>query len=132
MRERLRIPRTNSKVGTTLGSEDLSGEFQSESEEPPINKIKMTLKPEETSGRYKVTSFFVITMNLECISMCRKKKHSIFALKYVDVTRSTQTDLDVMQDKRIDDCWNVDANRSLPASWKGFTKFTLLKEKPPK
>ena len=55
-----------------------------------------------------------------------------FALKYVDVTRSTQTDLDVMQDKRIDDCLNVDANRSLSDSWKGFTKFTLLKEKPPK
>ena len=53
-------------------------------------------------------------------------------LKYIDVTRSTHTDLDVMQEKRIDDYWNVDANRSLSDSWKGITKFTLLKEKPPK
>ena len=38
----------------------------------------------------------------------------------------------MLQQKRIDDYWNVDANRSLSDSWKGFTKFTLLKEKPPK
>ena len=39
-------------------------------------------------------------------------------LKYIDVTRSTHTDLDVLQQKRIDDCW--------------FTKFTSLKERPSK
>ena len=50
-------------------------------------------------------------------------------LKYIDVTRSTHTDLDVMQEKGIDDYWNVDLNRSLSDLWKGFTKFTLLKEK---
>ena len=53
-------------------------------------------------------------------------------LEYFDVTRSTHTDLDVLQEKRIDDHWNVDLNRSLSDSWRGFTKFTLLKEKPPK
>ena len=37
-----------------------------------------------------------------------------------------------MQEKRFDDYWNVDSNRSLSDSWKGFTKFTPLKEKPPK
>ena len=37
-----------------------------------------------------------------------------------------------MQEKRIDDHWNVDPNRGLSDSWKGFTKFTLLKEKRPK
>ena len=29
-------------------------------------------------------------------------------LKYIDVTRYTHTDLDVLQEKRIDDYWNVD------------------------
>ena len=53
-------------------------------------------------------------------------------LKYFDVTKSTHTDLDVMQEKRIDDYWNVDANRSLSDSWKGFTNFTPLKEEPPR
>ena len=53
-------------------------------------------------------------------------------LKYIDVPRSTHADLDVMQVKRVDDYWNVDANKHLSDSWKGFTKFTLLKENPPK
>ena len=37
-----------------------------------------------------------------------------------------------MQEKRVDDYVNVDSNRSLSDSWKGFTNFTLLKEKPPR
>ena len=37
-----------------------------------------------------------------------------------------------MQEQRIDDCWKVDENRSLSDSWIGFTKFTLMKETPPK
>ena len=49
-----------------------------------------------------------------------------------EVTRSTHTDLYVMQEKRIDDYWNVDPNRTLSDSWKGFTKFTFVKEKLPK
>ena len=52
-------------------------------------------------------------------------------LKYTDVIRSTHTDLDVMQGKRIDGFWNVDSNRSLSDSRKEFAKFTLPKEKPP-
>ena len=34
----------------------------------------------------------------------------------------------MIQEKRIDDYWNVDENKSLSDSWTGFTKFTLLKE----
>ena len=51
------------------------------------------------------------------------------SLKYFDVTRSTHTNLDVLQENRVDDFWNVDADRSLSDSWKGFTKFTHLREK---
>ena len=39
---------------------------------------KMTLKPGKISRRYKVTSFIVITLNLEFHFTCRKKKHSLF------------------------------------------------------
>ena len=51
---------------------------------------------------------------------------------FPDVIRSTHTDLDVAQEKRIDDCWNVDGDRSLSDSWTGFTRFTLLNETLPK
>ena len=53
-------------------------------------------------------------------------------LKYIDVKRSSHTNLDALQENRIDDYWNVDANRSLSESWTGLTKFTLVKEKPPR
>ena len=51
-------------------------------------------------------------------------------LKYIDVS-TTHTNLDVMQERRIDDYWNVDGSRDLSDSWTGFTQFTLLEEKPP-
>ena len=52
-------------------------------------------------------------------------------LKYIDVSRTTHTNLDVMQESRIDDYWNIDGSRDLSDCWTGFTQFTLLEEKPP-
>ena len=52
-------------------------------------------------------------------------------LKYFGVSRTAHTNLDVMQEKRIDDYWNIDGSRDLSDSWTGFTQFTLLEEKPP-
>ena len=45
-------------------------------------------------------------------------------LKYIDVSRTTHTNLDVKQEKRIDDCWNIDGSRDLSDHWTGFTRFT--------
>ena len=50
-------------------------------------------------------------------------------LKYIDVTRTTHANLDVKQEKRIDDYWNIDGSRDLSDPWTGFTQFTLLEEK---
>ena len=69
---------------------------------------KVTLKPVPISGRFKVTSSIVTTLNLEFNSMCRREETP---LKYI-----TRTDLDVMHEKRVDDYWNVDSNRSLSDS----------------
>ena len=52
-------------------------------------------------------------------------------LKYIDVARTTNTSLDVMSKKHVDDYWNVDGNRALSDAWTGFTRFILLNEKPP-
>ena len=52
-------------------------------------------------------------------------------LKHIDVSRTTHTDLDVKQEKRIVDYWNIDGSRDLSDPWTGFTQFTLLEEKPP-
>ena len=52
-------------------------------------------------------------------------------LKYIDVSTTTHTNLDVKQEKRINDYWNIDGSRDLSDPWTGFTQFTLLEEKPP-
>ena len=52
-------------------------------------------------------------------------------LKYIDVSRTTHTNLDVMQESRIDDDWNIDGSRDLSYSWTSFTQFALLSEKLP-
>ena len=39
--------------------------------------------------------------------------------------------MDVKQERRIDDYWNVDGSRDLSDCWTGFTQFTLLEKKPP-
>ena len=51
-------------------------------------------------------------------------------LKYIDVSRTTHTNLDVKHEKRIDDYWNIDRPRDLSDPWTGFTQFTRLEEKP--
>ena len=52
-------------------------------------------------------------------------------LKYTDVSGTTHTNLDVKQEKRIDDYWNIDGSRDLSDPWTGFTQFTPLEEKAP-
>ena len=52
-------------------------------------------------------------------------------LKYIDVSRTNHKNLDIMQERRIDDYWNIAGSRDLSDPWTGFTQFILLKEKPP-
>ena len=59
-----------------------------------------------------------------------REESFLFPLKYIDVFRTTHTNLDVKQEKRIDDDWNIDGSRDLSDPWTGFNQFTLLEEKP--
>ena len=51
-------------------------------------------------------------------------------LKHIDVSRTTHTNLDVKQEKRIDDYWNIDGSRDL-SDPSQVSLFFLLEEKPP-
>ena len=42
-----------------------------------------------------------------------KEETFLIPLKYIDVTRSTDTNLDVLQEKRFDDYSNVDTHKHL-------------------
>ena len=48
-------------------------------------------------------------------------------LKYIDVSRTTHTNLDVMQESRIDDYRNIDGSRDLSDSWTSFTQFDSIR-----
>ena len=72
--------------------EDVRGDLQGNSEKSqPIDETK-----DDAEAHH------VITSNFEFNSTCRKEETFPIPLKYIDVSRTTQTNLDVMQESRID------------------------------
>ena len=63
-----------------------------------------------TFGPCQANSKTAITLNPE--SSPREESFPI-PLQYIDVSRTTHTNLDVMQESRIDDYWNTDGSRDL-------------------
>ena len=125
---RFRVPTRRRRQ--TVGREDLNGELQGESEE-----LQPTGSQDDAEARKDFSSIqsdFICRHHIEPRVSLHVPKEETFPipLKYIDVTRSTHTDLDVMQDKHIDDYWNVDENKSLSDPWTGCTKFTLKKKHP--
>ena len=60
------------------------------------------------------------------VKLCSPREESFpISRKYIDVSRTTRTNLDVKQERRIDDCWNIDGSRDLSDSWTGFTQCAL-------
>ena len=113
----------------TVWSEGLSGDFQGESEEPQPTESKDDA--EARKDFWSIQGDFICRDHIELRVQLYVPNKETFPvpLEYFDVARSTNTNLDVMQEKRIDDYWNVDENRGLSDPWTGFTKFTVLKEK---
>ena len=112
----------------TVKSEDCSGELEEgePGESPPAES---TDDAEARADFWSIQGDFIYRHhNKPRVQLYVPKKETFpIPLEHIDLTRSTHTDLYVMQEKRVDDCWDVDSNRSLSDSWKGFTKFTLLK-----
>ena len=80
---------------------------------------------------WSMSGNFIYRHHLEPrVKLYSPREESFFPLKYIDVSRTTHTNLDVKQEKRIDDYWNIDGSRDLSDYWTGFTQFTLFEEKP--
>ena len=118
---------------STVKRENLSGESQGDREEfqPEKKKQKMTKESTRISGlTQKLGKNFIYRHHIEPrvqFFVPREESYPIL-LKYIDVIKSTRTDLDVVEEKRIDDNCGVDRNRNLPDSWTGFTRCTSLNE----
>ena len=112
----------------TVRSEDLSRELQGESGE--AQPAESSDDAEAHADFWSIQGDFIYRHHNEPRSQLYVPKEETFPipLKCIDVTWSTHTDLDVLQEKRNDDYWNVDSSRHLSNSWKGFTKITLLRE----
>ena len=91
----------------------------------------MPVKPKNDFS--SITGEFIYRHHVEPrVKLYSWKEESLpIPLKYFDVSRTTHTNLDVLQERRIDDYWNIDGASDLSDSWTGFTQFTLLEEKPP-
>ena len=87
----------------------------------------------KTHFRMSVKRYFICRHHVEPrVKLYSPREESFFIpLKYIDVSRTTHSNLDVKQEKRIDDYWNIDGSRDLSDPWTGSTQFTLLEEKPP-
>ena len=74
---------------------------------------------------------FIYRLHVEPrVKLCSPKEESfLIPLKYIDVSRTTHTNLDVKQEKRIDDYWNIDGSRDLSDPWTGFTQIYSIGRK---
>ena len=61
----------------------------------------------------------------------QREESFLIPLKFIDVTRTAYTSLDILFEKNIEDCWNVDGEKALSDAWTAFTRFILLNERPP-
>ena len=95
----------------TVRSDNLSGDFRSES--GVSQPTESTDDAEASADFWSIQGDFIYRHQVEPGVQLYVPKEETFPtpLKYIDVTRSTYTDLDVMQEKRVDDYWNVDSNR---------------------
>ena len=84
-----------------------------------------------TFGPCQETSYTAITCEPRVKLYSPREESFPIQLKYIDVSRTTHTNLDVKQERRIDDYWNIDGSRDLSDSWTSFIQFILLEEKPP-
>ena len=88
---------------------------------------------EAINGFWSMSGSFIYRHHVEPrVKLYSPREESFpIPLKYIDVSRTTHTNLEVKQEKRIDDYWNIDESRDLSDPWTGFTQFTLLEVEPP-
>ena len=94
-----------------------------------LTHFRMPVKLWTTFGPCREASHTAITLNPESNFTRREKNHSLFHWSTLMYPELQEQNLDVKQERRMDDCWNLDGSRDLSDSWTGLTQFTLLDEK---
>ena len=126
------------RTSTSIREHPIRGEShldflgESEGSPPPQNQDSFLDAGEGQNDFWSMPGNFIFRHHFEPRVKLYSPREESFPvpLNYIDVSR-THTNLDVKQEKRIDDRWNVDGSRDLSDPWTGFTQFILLSEKPP-
>ena len=122
VRKRLRFPRIQSETGThrkERRSQWRTSRWTGRSSTDRINRWRWSPCRLLVDSRWLQLSSSQWTS-----SSTLRAEGRISPLWYIDVIRSTHTDLDAK--------WNLDGDRNVSGSWTGFTRFTLLNETSPK
>ena len=126
------------RTSTLIRERPIRGEsnidFLGESEgSPPPPQDSLLDVGEAMTGFWSMSGNFTYRHHVEPrVKLYSPREESFpIPLKYIDVSRTTHTNLDLKQEKRIHDYWNIDGSRDLSDPWTGFTQFTLVEEKPP-
>ena len=112
------------------GQHDFLGESEGSLPQPHVS---LPVAGEAMNDFWSMSGSFIYRHRVEPrVKLYSPRKESFpIPQKYIDVSRTTHTNLDVKQERRIDDYRNIDGSRDLSDSWTGFTQFTLLEETPP-
>ena len=128
-------PRTSSSIRQRPIQGESSIDFLGESEESPPSPHHDSFLDagEAINDFWSMSGSFIYRHHVEPRFKLYLQREESFPvpLKYIDVSTITHTNLDVKQERRIDDNWNIDGSRDLSDPWTGFTQFALLEEKPP-
>ena len=103
------------------GHRDCLGESEESPPSPPQDSLSDA--GEAMNDFWSMSGNFIYRHHVEIrVKLYSPREESFpIPLKYIDVSRTTHTKLDVKQEKRIDDYWNIDGSRDLSDPWTGFT-----------
>ena len=110
---------------------DFLGEFEGSAPSPPQDSLPDA--GEAINDFWSMSGNFVYRHHVEPrVKLYSSREESFpIPLKYIDVSRTTRTNLNVMLERRNDDYWNIDGSRDVSDPWTGFTQFTPLEETAP-
>ena len=96
---------------------------ESEGSPPPPHQDSFPDAGEAINDFWSMSGNFIYRHHVELRVKLYSPREESFPIpvKYIDVSRTTHTNLDVKQEKRIDDHWNIDGSRDLSDPWTGFT-----------
>ena len=81
-------------------------------------KLRMTEKPVTIFWSNEGELHFSSTRRTSSSTLRAEGRNIPIPLRYIDVTRTIHTTLDVLQESSVDDYWNIDANQNLSESTK--------------